>query len=219
MMQILKPLCKRSIYLFAALAAPLYVEQLANLWKHFANAVRSIHYCHRIHRTGRGVIFSKMCYLFGGEYIELGDNVYFSRGCILTAWGKFRHWTYHPSIKIGSNCSFGEYNHITSIHSITIGDGLLTGRWVTITDNAHGEIDYPSLQQPPSERKLCSKGPVNIGSNVWIGDKATILPGVTIGDGAVIGANTVVVKDVPSYCVVVGNPARIIKRKVSELID
>jgi len=47
---------------------------------------------------------------------------------------------------------------------------------------------------------------------VWIGDKATILPGVMIGDGVVVGANTVVSKDIPNYSVVVGNPARIIKQ-------
>lgn len=59
---------------------------------------------------------------------------------------------------------------------------------------------------------VTSKGPVIIGSNVWFGDKATILPNVTIGDGAVIAANSVVTKDVPAYSVVAGNPAKIIKQ-------
>ena len=53
-----------------------------------------------------------------------------------------------------------------------------------------------------------------IGDNVWIGDKATILAGVTIGEGAVIGANAVITKDVPAYCIAVGNPARIIKKVI-----
>lgn len=57
-----------------------------------------------------------------------------------------------------------------------------------------------------------SKGPVIIGQNVWVGDKATILPGVTIGDGAVIGANSVVTKDVPPYSIVGGNPAKVLKQ-------
>ena len=65
----------------------------------------------------------------------------------------------------------------------------------------------------PLERPITSKGPVVIGNNVWIGDKATILPGVTIGDGAVIAANAVVTKDVPAYSVVGGNPARVIKNE------
>jgi acetyltransferase-like isoleucine patch superfamily enzyme len=64
----------------------------------------------------------------------------------------------------------------------------------------------------PIKRSLFSKGPVIIGDNVWIGDKATILPGVSIGNGAVIAANAVVTKDVPAYSVAAGNPARIIKQ-------
>lgn len=65
---------------------------------------------------------------------------------------------------------------------------------------------------PPILRPLTSKGKVTIGRNVWIGDKATILPGITIGDGAIIGANAVVTHDVPPLSVAVGNPARIIEK-------
>jgi acetyltransferase-like isoleucine patch superfamily enzyme len=87
---------------------------------------------------------------------------------------------------------------------------------VTITDNIHGETDYATLQTPPFQRMVTSRGPVIIGDNVWVGDKATILPNVTIGNGAVIAANTVVTKDVPAYSIAVGNPARIIQRKPAE---
>ena len=115
----------------------------------------------------------------------------------------------HPELTIGSCCYFGAYNHITCANKIVIGDDLLTGKWVTITDNSHGATDYDSLQVEPIRRPIESKGPVNIGNNVWIGDKATILPGVTIGDGAVIAANCVVTKDVPACCVVAGNPGKL----------
>ena len=87
----------------------------------------------------------------------------------------------------------------------------MTGKWVTISDNNHGTTDFDTLHEAPAIRKLYTKGPVIIGNNVWIGDKATILGGVTIGDGAVIAANSVVTKDVPAYSVVGGNPARVIK--------
>lgn len=116
-------------------------------------------------------------------------------------------------MKIGSHCSFGAYNHITCANRVIIGDNCLTGKWVTITDNSHGETDSDSLHLSPTKRPITSKGPVVIGNNVWIGDKATILPGVTIGDGAVIAANAVVTKDVPKYSVVGGNPARILNKK------
>ncbi len=60
------------------------------------------------------------------------------------------------------------------------------------------------------------KGPVKIGNNVWIGDNVTILSGVTIGDGSIIGAGAIVSKNIPSYSVAVGNPARVIKKRFSE---
>jgi len=56
------------------------------------------------------------------------------------------------------------------------------------------------------------KKPIRIGKNVWIGFDAIILPGVTIGDGAIVGARSVVAEDVPPYCTVAGNPARLINR-------
>lgn len=74
-------------------------------------------------------------------------------------------------------------------------------------------FNYP----PPThmKRKCISKGIVQIGNKVWIGDKVTILPNVRIGDGAIIAANSVVTKDVPSYSVVAGNPATI-KKQISQ---
>lgn len=147
----------------------------------------------------------------GEQYIEIGDNVFFSHSTFLTACDSYGSQRFTPSIKIGKNCHFGAYNHITSINKIEIGDGCLTGKWVTITDNSHGTTSVEELTTAPIERELYSKGPVVVGKNVWIGDKATILPGITIGEGSVIGANAVVTKDVPPYSVVAGNPARIIK--------
>lgn len=159
----------------------------------------------------------KIC---GNQYISIGKNCSFGDGLFLTAWdsyialidGEKREQNFIPQIEIGDNCNFGAYNHITSINKIYIGNGLLTGKWVTITDNSHGHIVVESLKIEPACRPLFSKGPVIIGKNVWIGDKATILPGVTIGDGAVVAANAVVTKNIPAYCVVAGNPAKIIKQ-------
>ena len=86
------------------------------------------------------------------------------------------------------------------------------GRMVTVTDNSHGATTIDDLSKAPHMRKVISKGEVVIGENVWIGDKATILPGVHIGKGAVVGANAVVTKDVPPFSVVGGIPARVLHR-------
>lgn len=151
----------------------------------------------------------------GNKYISIGEHCFFGKNCIVSAWDQHGNQHFNPEIQIGDDCEFGEYNHITAINEITIGKGLLTGRWVTITDNSHGETDINSLKSKPIDRKIVSKGPVKIGNNVWIGDKATILPNVTIGDGAVIAANAVVTKDVPAYSVAAGIPAKIVKQAVS----
>lgn len=66
------------------------------------------------------------------------------------------------------------------------------------------------MKMMPDDRPLVCKGEIHIGDNVWIGEKAAVLSGVTVGDGAVIGANSIVTHDVPPYSVVAGCPARII---------
>lgn len=85
---------------------------------------------------------------------------------------------------------------------ITIGDGTMIAANVQLISNNHDLY----------ERQVITCRPVNIGRNVWIGAGATILPGVTIGDNAVVGAASVVTKDVEADTIVAGNPARFIKR-------
>lgn len=152
----------------------------------------------------------KMRLLKGAQYITIGKNSHFGVQAELTAWDAFGDDIFSPSIEIGNDVSIGSYCHITAINRIVIGNGVLTGRWVTITDNSHGDTEVDTLCMRPVKRTLKSKGAVIIEDNVWIGDKATILPGVTIGKGSVIGANAVVSKDVPPYSIAVGNPIRII---------
>lgn len=164
---------------------------------------------------GKNVVIFKKCCFIGCKYIKVADNSAFAAHSVITAWDEYvsegMKQEFSPLLSIGSNCSFGGWNHISCINKITIGSGCLTGKWVTITDHSHGEVNRSELEKKPITRKLYSKGSVIIGKNVWIGDKATILPNVTIGDGAIIAANAVVTKSVPPYCVVAGNPARIVK--------
>lgn len=183
-----------------------------NEWIETQNIISSIQ-CNT-----KKVYFNKIGEFIGGQYMFIGNGTAFGNHVYLTAWDTYqthnRTQSLTPEIHIGENCSFGDFNHISCINKIMIGNNLLTGKWVTITDNSHGNTDFESLTVPPINRTLVSKGPVIIGNNVWIGDKATILPGVSIGDGAVIGANAVVTKDVPAYCIVGGNPAKIIKQQL-----
>lgn len=180
-------------------------EERIKLLNSFKGGCKSVHF---------GIIGQLRC----PQNISIGERTGFGDWLYLTVWDNYscvidgveQQQTLTPELSIGANCYFGAFNHITCTNRVIIGDGCLTGKWVTITDNSHGETDIDSLKVSPIKRPIYSKGPVTIGKNVWIGDKATILPGVTIGDGAVIAANAVVTRDVPAYAVVAGNPARII---------
>lgn len=116
-----------------------------------------------------------------------------------------------PFIKIGNDCTIGQFNHITAVNGIEIGDNLLTGRFVLISDNSHGGNDITDLSVHPSKRAITSKGNITIGNNVWLGDKVSVLAGVKIGDGCIIGANSVVTHDIPSKSIAAGAPAKVIK--------
>lgn len=151
--------------------------------------------------------------IIGSEFVTIGDNTIFLEYLHLTAWGVKSS---DVLIEIGNNCCFGAFNHITATNKIIIGDNCLTGKCVTISDNNHGATTFEDLQLPPIKRELVSKGSIIIGKNVWIGDKATILSGVKIGDGTIVAANSVVTKDIPPYCVVGGNPAKILKMITSD---
>lgn len=179
--------------------------------KKFYNYTYSIKYCKLF--NCKNVWFKKTVNFTKGEqYFHIGEDTSFGKMVVLTAWDRYGDEFFMPKVKIGENCNFGDYLHLTCVNEITIGNWVLTGRWVTISDNGHGNTDSTSLQVPPIKRNLSCKGPIEIGNNVWIGDKATVLSGVKIGDGAVIAANSVVTKDVLPYSVVAGNPAKIIKQ-------
>lgn len=164
--------------------------------------------------VGKNVKICKPCRLQGGslDKVTIDDNTEIQKNSVIGCWKEYGNQSFEPSIVIGHDCRIGEYNQISSCNKITIGDGLLTGRFVYIGDNAHGGLSWEEASIPPAERTLKSKGEIKIGNNVWIGDKVTILGNVTIGDNVIIGANSVITHDVPSNCVAAGNPVKIVKK-------
>lgn len=161
---------------------------------------------------GSRTSISRGCSIIGGENIVLGRGCTIGKYVTLSTWQSDSDTT--PNITIGNSVSIGEGCHITSTNQIFIGNNTLLGKYITITDNSHGDTIVEQLSIAPISRPLKSKGPVIIGERVWIGDKVTILPNVKIGNSVIIGANSLVSKDVPDNSVCVGNPARVIKRIV-----
>lgn len=157
---------------------------------------------------GQGSLLAPGVKLLTPMHVSIGKSSSIMSHCIIETCPTDEHV---PSLEIGNKVSIGEYSHITCANKVVIGNGVLTGRFVLITDNSHGNSTKDVADIAPLAREIHSNGPVFIGDNVWIGDKATILPNVTIGKGSIIAANAVVTKDVPEYSVVAGVPARIIK--------
>ncbi len=110
--------------------------------------------------------------------------------------------------------SIGEYVHIGCVHRIVIGNDVLMGSKIYITDHNHGiyrgeTSDTPAI--PPAARRLTEDESVEIGARCWIGEFVTILPGVTIGEGSIIGSHSTVTHDIPANSIAAGSPAQVLK--------
>lgn len=145
------------------------------------------------------------------KYISIGDGFSSLFNLRLEAWDHFQGQNFTPEIIIGNNVIINSDIHIGAINKITIGNNVLMASRIYISDHSHGNISAEDLLKIPSMRPLFSKGEVTIEDNVWIGEGVCILPGVTIGENCIIGANSVVNKSFPKNSVIAGIPARLIK--------
>jgi acetyltransferase-like isoleucine patch superfamily enzyme len=114
----------------------------------------------------------------------------------------------NPRLTIGEGCEIGHLNHITCVNQVRIGAKVLTADRVHISDNHH---EFADITLPILEQGVSSRGPVEIGDGTWLGEGVNVLS-CRIGRNCVIGANSVVLSDIPDFCVAVGTPARVIKR-------
>lgn len=210
----MKELIKRILLFLMSLVYKVYPYSLYKMFQEKRNVLYTLWLRNYIGHIGNHSVIEKPCTIQGGgqRSISIGDNTFLQNHCILGCWNKYGDTqTFEPEITIGNNCSIGEYTHITACNRIIIGDGFLTGRYVYIGDNSHGRFCVAEVNVPPVKRPLFSKGEIVIGKNVWIGDKATILSGVHIGNNVIVAANAVVTKDVLDNCIVAGVPAKVIK--------
>ncbi|MBG6236642.1 acetyltransferase-like isoleucine patch superfamily enzyme [Pedobacter sp. CAN_A7] len=180
-------------------------------WKAVRNSVYSGVIAKSLKNSKSAQFFEYPLVMIGNKYIEIDEHFSTRARLRLEAWDSYQGQTFSPAIKIGKNVHINYDCHIGAINRIEIGDNVLIGSRVLITDHNHGEATRESIVLAPVLRPLYSKGPVIIGDNVWIGEGAAILPNVRIGENAIIGANSVVSSDVAANSVVGGVPAKLIK--------
>lgn len=154
---------------------------------------------------GRRSVLIRPAGIEGIKNISLGREVFVGESAILAATG--RTGAACPELIVGNSCSLGRNNHIYATRSIVIEDGVLTAGNVYISDNAHAyeDPDTPIKCQPIKQLRN-----VRIGAGSWLGQNVCVV-GASIGRGCVVGANSVVLTDLPDYCVAVGSPARVVR--------
>lgn len=152
--------------------------------------------------AGRSVYIGKHCSLKGKRQISLEDSV--------TVRPYVQIWSGGGTVKIGKGSEIGERCRISIANSLDIGEKVLFSPNVYITDCDH---EYRDVDVPVIDQGIVQKGQrVSIGEGSFIGINAVIVGNVKIGKHCVIGANSVVTKDVLDYCVAVGSPAKVIKK-------
>lgn len=156
----------------------------------------------QIHSSSK---ISKLAGIFGGENIHIKAGVRIWDYTWIAALSPTNQPVY---LIIGENSTIGRFNHIYATKRIEFGKNVLTADRVYISDNQHTyeDIHVPIKYQPIKQLKE-----VYIGDGCWIGENVCIM-GCSIGKNSVIGANSIVINDIPDYSVAVGMPAKVIKR-------
>jgi acetyltransferase-like isoleucine patch superfamily enzyme len=159
-------------------------------------------YCQSYGRNLRTDVF--IHWVQGRGVLIIGDDVLVDGKCSFNFAARF---TKHPTLLIGNGTGIGHGCVFTIGKKITIGRKcrIAAGVWMFDSPGHPSDPEARLNDSPPSESDV---RPIAIGDNVWIGGRAVIFPGVTIGEGSIISAAAVVTADVPANSVVAGNPAR-----------
>ena len=179
---------------------------LSSFYKRIRHSYNNFKFIYKQKHTKNNTGYEKIV-LNGVQYMDIGQNCRIGRMSKLDCIGWYADQWLSPKLTIGDNVYIGDFAAILCADSISIGDNTLIADNLLITDENHGTENngVPYHAQP-----LHTK-PVSIGKNVWIGANVVVLPGITVGDNAIIGAGAIVTRDIPPNAIAVGNPAKIVK--------
>lgn len=154
---------------------------------------------------GRGARIIWPLRIVGARFCALGDEAVLQYGAYVAVLPVH---SYTPLFRVGARTQIGNYAHIVATHQIEIGASVLIADRFFVADNAHEFVD-PAV--PIRDQGLRKLAPVSIGDGSWIGENVCIV-GASVGRQCVIGANSVVTRDLPDHCVAAGSPAIVLKR-------
>jgi acetyltransferase-like isoleucine patch superfamily enzyme len=181
---------------------------IAKIFRYAVGRMKHFHYIMRLLRKNTHVHPS--CDVDNGEYISIGRDVNIGRDSWIHCPAEFMEGKQRsPVIVIDDGVDMGRRAVISGVKSVHIGKNVLFAPNVYISDHSH---KFEDVERPINDQGITEAEDVDIGENSWIGINACILPGCKIGRNCVVGANSVVTKSFPDYCVIAGAPARIIKK-------
>jgi acetyltransferase-like isoleucine patch superfamily enzyme len=174
------------------------------IWRYFKNIRNKLIFGH----YGRNVYIRPGGQIIRPRLISIGDNVRIGKNTDIYVHPKHRD-SKEFILKIGNNVHIGNYNIIAARNSVVLEENVLLGPGVIIVDHSH---HYENVEVPVKSQEVSEGGAVRIERDCWIGANVFVFPNVTIGRHAIIGANSVVKRDIPPYSVAVGSPAKVVKR-------
>ena len=177
-------------------------------WQKYFARLRATRETGRLRRknTGAGSQLSHSVQVYGWKSVRIGRN---SLICEDTLLNPLNCPGEQPAIVIGDHCFIGRRNFLNPGATLVFGDYCLTGTDCHFLGSDHVH-DWPYA--PYVSTGNTPGGDIVLGANVWLGARVTVLKGVRIGHGSILGAASVVTRDVPPFAIAVGNPARVIKR-------
>ena len=153
--------------------------------------------------------------------IYMGDDIWIGPDCLIMAITEYptkpmqnpkdrkTNQTFDPIIRIGNRVTATGGLQIAAHKEITIEDDVMFASNINITDGLHG---YEDANEPYKYKNISKISPITIKRGCWIGQNVVILPGVSIGEFAIIGSNSIVTKSIPGKCIAVGSPTKVIKK-------
>ena len=155
---------------------------------------------------GKNSYIDKTVNVFGWNHVSIGKNTLIGEQSWLNVNGRIQN---HKHIKIGNNCYIGRRNLLASSKELIISDYVMTSNECKFLGSNHV---YSNPLEPYIATGTMDNDVLKIGVNVWIGAGAIVLGAVTVGHGSIIGAGSVVTKDIPPFSIAVGNPCKVVKR-------
>ena len=162
---------------------------------------------------GKGSYIREHAQIGGGRHITLGSHTRISPYARLMCFERISGEKLDPKLIIGDNVFIGRNITISCSNHVEIGNDCLITGYCFICDSEHG-MD-PNCGMRYEQQKMIRKTTI-IGNNVFLGEKVIVLPGVSLGNNCIVGAGSVVKDSFPDNCMIVGNPARCVKRYCNE---